>query len=159
MRDRVGNILSEYISKKSSKVFVAAEVWDKIVKRLDRKVENKAGGCNVKLRRADPNRGNWTFQVNCPRGGSGRAHVVKVKGYPKGSSNRLGSMPIEVTCDCEFWRWNGPDFNAKANDYLLGKPKSDGSAPNIRDPGRVFKVCKHVYSMLTMASDYKIREK
>jgi hypothetical protein len=55
---------------------------------------------------------------------------------------------ITMTCDCPFWRWNGPEFHAKTHKFLLGKPRGTAEPPDIRDPDREHWLCKHAYSVL-----------
>jgi len=61
---------------------------------------------------------------------------------------------IALTCDCPFWRWNGPEYHAKTEDYMLGQPQGTAAPPDIRDPDRVYYLCKHAYSVLVRLDDF-----
>lgn len=55
---------------------------------------------------------------------------------------------ITMTCDCPFWRWGGPEYHAKQNEYMLGRPRGTAGPPDIRDPDRKNWLCKHAYAVL-----------
>jgi len=72
--------------------------------------------------------------------------------------NKIKNRDILVSCTCNFWRWNGPDYNAVQNDYSE-RIFSDLSEPVERDPQRINLICKHVYSTLRQFNkDYKEAE-
>lgn len=43
------------------------------------------------------------------------------------AAERLKKLDVMVKCDCPFFIWNGPEYNATQNNYLY--PASKGSAP------------------------------
>lgn len=53
-----------------------------------------------------------------------------------------------VTCSCNSWRYDGSDYNAQKGNYLLFGARSNGQAPDIRDPRRRRTVCKHIWAVL-----------
>jgi len=54
---------------------------------------------------------------------------------------------VLVSCTCNFWKYNGPDFNAATNNYSE-RFLSDLSDPQVRDPQHKKIICKHVYATL-----------
>ena len=65
-------------------------------------------------------------------------------------SERLKALDVKVNCDCPFFRWNGPEHNAKANGYLLPPQHGTASEPDIRDPNREFYICKHIAAVFAI---------
>lgn len=61
-----------------------------------------------------------------------------------------GEVPrsFNVSCDCLFWQWQGPEHWAKVDDYLLGDPKGTASKPRVKDPKESHRACKHVAAVL-----------
>lgn len=60
----------------------------------------------------------------------------------------LSDQHAMVTCSCNSWRYDGTDYNAQKGNYLLFGARSNGQAPNIRDPRRVNSLCKHTWAIL-----------
>lgn len=58
------------------------------------------------------------------------------------------NLDLHLTCSCDYWVYQGPEFHAKNEDYLLGSPRGSAERPEKRDPNGSHKVCKHVYSVL-----------
>lgn len=78
----------------------------------------------------------YTFSVNC----GNVPHMVRAV---------LSEIDeVTMTCDCPFWRWGGPEFHAKAQNFLLGKPRGTATPPDVRDPDRKHWLCKHAYAVL-----------
>lgn len=121
-----------------------AMVWADITRGLDPTIVKAAQSCTVRLKRADPDEGRWTFTVASR--GSGSQHTVHVKAARKAKSNQVPSSDLKMGCSCEFWKWQGPDYHASKHGYLVDHKRSNGSAPNVRDPKGVNRVCKHVYA-------------
>jgi|GEM_PF-4628292 len=72
--------------------------------------------------------------------------------------HKIKNRDILVSCTCDFWRWNGPDYNAMQDNYSE-RTFSDLSEPHERDPQRINLICKHVYSVLKQFKrDYKEAE-
>ena len=61
--------------------------------------------------------------------------------------SKIKNRDILVSCDCGFWKWNGPDYNANNQGYGE-RVFSSLSEPNERDPQNEFLICKHVYAAL-----------
>jgi hypothetical protein len=70
--------------------------------------------------------------------------------------SKIKNRDILVSCDCGFWKWNGPDFNAFQQGYSE-RSFSDLSEPIERDPQNKFLICKHAYAALKQfRNDFKI---
>lgn len=100
------------------------------------KTKKRAESCNVKfVSYYKPNR-MYTFSVDSGNG----PHAVRAI---------LSELDeVTMTCDCPFWRWNGPEFHAKNHGFILGKPRGTAGPPDVRDPDRKHWLCKHAYSVL-----------
>jgi hypothetical protein len=158
------------------------EVWLYVPNRSDRRtaatigeildntssdILHRADDVRVSLARAMPDKGVWIFRASTPGSRSGGNYEVKVKSVftpavlkkrPK-SGFKVSDLDIAVTCSCPAWKWGGADFNAAEGGYLYQKPKSNGQAPDIRDPSREHGICKHVAAALRLAESYTIRAK
>jgi hypothetical protein len=73
--------------------------------------------------------------------------VYKVKNYLVRLRIPRIKSDILVSCTCDFWKWNGPDYHAVINDYSE-RSFSDMSEPVERDPQSKFNICKHVCAVL-----------
>ena len=126
---------------------------DAILSGLDGQYQQRAAACTADLKRADINQLRWIFSVDCGNG----AKAVKIKAIrPQANVTAFGKMGLELSCSCKAWQWLGPEFHAKGDGYLLGKPQGTASPPDIRDPDRNHKVCKHVASALAVARAWTI---
>jgi hypothetical protein len=55
---------------------------------------------------------------------------------------------IHLTCTCNYWQYQGPEYHAIQNDYLFGRVRGTADQPIKRDPNGTHKVCKHAYAVL-----------
>jgi hypothetical protein len=125
----------------------AAKIKD-ILQGLDPKIESRSKDVAVRLKRADPAQAMWTFTAN---GSKGESYTIRVKGLKSG---KLVNVDVRVACDCDFFRWQGPEHWAKVNDYLYGKPVGAATAPTNKDPNGKNRLCKHAVAALDMAKAY-----
>jgi hypothetical protein len=134
-------------------VRVAAEI-DDIEQRLSPKVQRNSQKCHAQLRRADIKNLRWIFSVDCGNG----PKVVRLKANRTGNVTNFKKLDLHLACSCPAWRWQGPEYHAKRKDYQDPKTPLQGNAqpPNIRDPRRVNKVCKHVAAVLSVTRDWSI---
>jgi hypothetical protein len=110
---------------------------DELESKAPTDVKDRARTCSVSLVSYDKRGRVFTFSVNC----GNRPHNVRAA--------MTDLDHVAVNCDCEFWQWNGPEFHAKENAYMLGSPRGTASPPDIRDPDRKYYLCKHTYAILT----------
>lgn len=61
---------------------------------------------------------------------------------------RTSSEDVRVSCSCNFWQWQGPEYWAHTRGYLYGAARSDLSFPDVRDPQGNNGACKHVIAVL-----------
>lgn len=95
-----------------------------------------------RLSRVDKPNKIWTYRAS-----GGGDYTVKIRVV--GSLTKLGSgADIEITCNCPFFRWQGPEHWAKAGDYEYGPPAGTASFPKIMDPKRKKPICKHAVAAL-----------
>jgi hypothetical protein len=90
-------------------------------------------------------------------GSKGETYEIRVKPIPKDKSTKaVVKMPIQVSCTCPFFRWQGPEHWAKENSYLYGKPVGSASKPSKKDPAGNHWACKHVLAVLELVKKHKI---
>ncbi len=106
------------------------------------KVKDNAESCKVALVSYDKRGRVFTFNVDA---GNGTKNV-------RASLTDLDH--VAMTCDCAFWRYNGPEFHARSGGYLLGAPHGTASPPDVRDPDRQYYLCKHTYAVLKRLDEF-----
>lgn len=107
-----------------------------LVPRTPNKIKKNASSCTVGLTSYNKKNKVFTFSVT----GSKTPRTVQAF---------LSEIDqVALSCNCPFWRWNGPEFHAKSEDYMLGQPYGTASPPNVRDPDREYFLCKHAYAVL-----------
>lgn len=125
---------------------------EQVVQGLNPKFEQRSRACSVTLKRADIGNLRWLFSVDCGNG----PKVVKLKAFRAKNVTKLGKMDVDLTCSCPAWRWLGPEFHAKKDDYLDGSPRGTASTPDIRDPERINRVCKHAAAVLSFVREWEV---
>jgi len=55
---------------------------------------------------------------------------------------------IFINCTCGFWIYQGCEYHAKTDGYLLGSPQGTANKPKKKDPEGENRVCKHTYAVL-----------
>jgi hypothetical protein len=118
-----------------------------------------ARGCVATTKRNDPKNGRWMFTVKCHQPKSKGPYDVRFKllGTGPKTQGMLG-REVEVSCNCNAWKYNGADFNALDKDYSE-RQYSDGTAPNTRDPQRRYLICKHVAASIPLFKRFIVPEK
>jgi hypothetical protein len=131
----------------------AAATMEEIVRRTAAEVIARARRVAVRLSRADPDRGIWTFQA---RGSQGRNYTIRIKGVREGGLKNLGKAQVRVSCDCDFFRFQGPEHHAKTHGFLYGSPRGTAASPAEKDPKGVHWACKHAVAAMTLARKYRL---
>lgn len=55
---------------------------------------------------------------------------------------------LHISCTCNYWQYQGPEYHAVQNDYLYGTVRGTAEQPTKKDPEGTHKVCKHAYAVL-----------
>ena len=129
-----------------------AATLPEIERGLSKKVQQSATQCTSTLKRTDKKNLRWIFSVDCGNG----PKIVRMKAVRKGNVSQITKMPVLFSCSCPAWQWLGPEHNAQQGKYLDGAPRGTASEPNIRDPQRQNRVCKHVASVLAFIRGWKL---
>ena len=131
------------VDLESPTIRVAAKYSD-LETGLNSKVVDRSQSCSVTLKRADIPNMRWIFSVDAGNG----PKVVRLKAVRKGNVVSISKMDVTFSCSCKAWRWLGSEYHAKGEKYLDGKPTGTASTPDIKDPERVNRVCKHVAAVI-----------
>ena len=123
-----------------------------ITQGLDPAYADRASKCSVKVKRVDASNLRWIFSVGCGNGDK----VVRLKAERLGNIVRLAKMDLKVSCSCKAWRWLGPEFHAKKEQFLDGRPTGTASTPDVKDPERDNRVCKHVAAVLSFVNRWEV---
>lgn len=106
-------------------------------------------GCQASLLRTEAKRGRWLFRVKCSKPDSKpEGHIVRVR-VLKGKGRKMITRDVQVSCSCPAWLYWGAEYNAAHDGYLERKSPNPGinKDKGINDPGRTYKICKHVYTV------------
>ena len=124
-----------------------------VTQNLSPKVRLRAQACTVTLKRVDSRNLRWLFSVDCGNG----PKVVRLKAKRKAVTVKaLAKMDVSASCSCKAWQWLGPEHNADQGGYLDGSPVGTASPPDIKDPARVNRVCKHVAAVISFVKAWTI---
>lgn len=131
-----------------------AATLDTMVQGLNPEIARRGQGCSVNIKRADIPNLRWLFAVDCGNG----SKVVRLRAARKGNVVQFSKLDLHTACSCPAWRWQGPEFHSTTKNYQDPKTPLQGTAtpPNIRDPERVNKVCKHVAAVLGFTQGWTV---
>jgi hypothetical protein len=129
-----------------------AATIDQMTQGLEPAIQERGDKCSVGVKRVDAGNLRWIFAVNCGNG----AKVVRLKAERVGNIVRLAKMQLRVSCSCPAWRWLGPEYHAKKDKYLDGRPAGTASTPDVKDPRREHQVCKHVAAVLSHIRKWEV---
>lgn len=135
----------------SDHIRVASTV-DEILTGLDPKFRARSKKCSAQVKRADLKNLRWIFSVDCGNG----PKAVKVRALPKGKSRKFSALNLELSCSCPAWQWLGPEYHAKHENFMLKPQVGTASTPDVRDPERDNRVCKHVAAALALTQHWEI---
>jgi hypothetical protein len=109
-------------------------------------------GISVRLKRAEPQLGRWTFTT-----GSGHEIYTTIFQFiPQGNVKELERLHVRVNCSCPSFVFWGAQFNAYMGDYLYGAIRPKLTKPGKRDPGGKFIICKHILAAIPVVSKYHL---
>jgi hypothetical protein len=136
-----------------------------LLKRTNRKSIEYTSGCSAVSKKNEPAKGRWTFSVKCHEPWSKGPYDVRFKlKNDKLKNNKLKTKikinnildkEIQVSCNCDAWKYNGSDFNAIHNDYSE-RQYSNGAAPNKKDRQRNNLICKHIAACVPLFKSFII---
>jgi len=130
-----------------------AATLDQISSGLSKAVLERSAKCKVTLKRADNKNLRWFFSVDAGNG----PKLVRMKAKRKAANVvALTKMDVSLSCSCPAWQWQGPEYHAQMSKYQDGKPVGTASPPNVRDPERVNRVCKHVAAVIKLVRAWKL---
>ena len=89
--------------------------------------------------------GDYTVRIRIPKIAQSMKRGLRKKDIKE--LQKIDDRDVFVSCNCKFWKWNGPDYNAH-NEGYSERTYSNLSSPEIRDPNGQFLICKHVYAAL-----------
>lgn len=116
-------------------------------------VVKRGKGIKPSLKRADPAKGMWTFTV---LGSKGEAYTVKVKAVPPNKTvKKVEKAQVQVSCSCDFFRWQGPEHYAVKGGFLYGKPRGTATRPSEKDPSGGNLCCKHIIACFMLSRNYR----
>jgi hypothetical protein len=129
-----------------------ADTADQILTGLNPEFLSRSKKVKVSLKRVDAKNLRWLFEVQ-----GNHTYAVKLKAIrPSKATTRFSKMNLELSCTCPAWQWQGPEFHGKQDQFQLGKLRGTASSPDIRDPDRINKVCKHVAAVLSFTQGWEV---
>lgn len=126
-----------------------------VLEGLNPKTQERSKKCAVTVKRVDVPNLRWIFSVDCGNG----PKAINLKATRAKNVTRIGKMDLEVKCSCPAWQWLGPEYHAKKETYQDGKVRGTASTPDIRDPKRHNRVCKHVAAVLHHIEEWEVPKK
>ena len=119
-----------------------------ILAKTSQDIKDRSHSRPAKLSKVDRTNGIWNYQVP----GKNATYLVRVK-LSDPNVKHFDESDILITCNCPFFRWQGPEHWAKLDKYLYQNPVGTASKPVVRDPEGVKKICKHCVSALALAKN------
>lgn len=124
-----------------------------LIRSTGKDVISKAAEVSLTPKKFVPKDGFWSFTSK----GSQGTYTIRIKGIgiKEGNIKSLNKAMLKVSCNCGFFRWQGPEHWAKKEGYLYGKQEGTASKPDIKDPKGTHRVCKHIIAAFKIAEGYK----
>ena len=111
----------------------------------------KIDGVTVRLKRAEPQIGRWTFTT-------GHGYTTVFQFIPHASITDLSKLHVRVNCSCNSFLYWGAQFNACLGEYLYGTIRIPFASPDVRDPDKKFLICKHILVAIPTVLKYHFGE-
>jgi hypothetical protein len=61
---------------------------------------------------------------------------------------------VKLSCSCPAWQYQGPEYHARTENYLLGSPRGTAIKPKVRDAKGDNRLCKHAVAVLRRLERY-----
>lgn len=155
----IQNVVNLWLLKTAHELVISLEGQLKVAVKLSEvefglnpRVIDRSRKCAVSLKRADIPNLRWIFSVDAGNG----PKLVRLKAVRKGNTTALAKMDVVLSCSCQAWRWLGSEYHAKRENYLEGKPVGTASTPDIKDPTRINRVCKHVAAVIRQVKTWTV---
>ena len=130
----------------------AAANVEEILSNCGLQLKGRAQDVNYSRKRLSPS-GMSTWAAS---GSRGETYTIKIKPIRKDKRIKAFSkIPIQVSCSCPYFRWQGPEHWAKKHGFLYGRQVGTASTPNIKDPDGRHWACKHVIAVLNLARKWR----
>jgi hypothetical protein len=126
-----------FVNKQASRVAnatlkKAAMDVDTLLKKTSEDIVRKAQ--SISIYRPVEKDGVFQYRI---QGSKGEAYLVTAS-----------LSPLQVSCSCDFWQWQGPEHHAVQNGYLYGTKKGTAAEPTRKDPDGRNLLCKHAVRCL-----------
>jgi hypothetical protein len=112
-----------------------------------------SGGVSVRLFRAEPRVGRWTFRTSS----GDETYITVFQFIPEKRVVETPKLHVRVSCTCPSFLFWGAQYNAVMGDYLYGKIRPKFTPPKKRDPAGRFLVCKHILACMPIVSNYRLQ--
>lgn len=173
MKEVVHNVIAEYLLENCPIVIKGVRIPSiKTAKKIDEILAGTGGiiktrgeRVNVTVSRFSSKTNTWKCRAWTARRHA-RKYSVMVRPVPSEEDIKRGiddvdKLDVKVSCSCMSFHWWGPSYHAQKEGYLFPdyRPPGEGVmglVPRIRDPGRIWKVCKHLVATLEFLRDSKI---
>jgi hypothetical protein len=135
-------LIEDLLNHSFSKIAITT---GELIFRTSQKSIKYAKGCVATTKKNDPKNGRWTFSVKCNQNWSKGPYDVRFKLIKNKGIKTKGILgrEINLSCNCNAWKYNGADYNALHNDYSE-RQYSNGQNPSKRDPQKRYLICKHI---------------
>jgi len=143
----------DYNNKKVASMLSDLDKAERWSKTKGRYIPLESQGVRVRLLRAEPRSGRWTFRTTS----GGPTYTTVFQFIPKANTKDPSKLHVRVSCSCPSWVFWGAQWNAWMGEYLYGKAYLKLLPPKVRDPRSRFLVCKHVKACIPIVSRYKLQ--
>lgn len=109
--------------------------------------KSRVPNCSASVLRQERTKLRYLFRVKCGESYSRGPWICRIQLEPPEKDmpgSEMWKRQIRVSCNCPFWVYWAPNWNAHENDFLEGPSRGPLLAPTIRDPQHKNWICKHV---------------
>ena len=138
----------------------------RVQKNLKTKIKRRGDNCRVyKIPYRNKKRDRLILLVKCKESYSDpKGHLSYLRLKPKPLENvknekrvAILTIPMRVYCNCPAFLYWGSKYNATVGKYLIRSFGQEFREPNIRDPRRENKLCKHLSAVRDKLSKQSIK--
>ena len=121
---------------------------------LDPAIKTRSRGIIPKPKWSDVGHPGYTIYHFSVPGRHGETYLVKVKAVLPKNGRSLSKADLQLSCSCNFWKFQGPEYHAKVGNFLYGPPRGTVARPDVMDPMGTKKTCKHVAAVLNIVEKW-----